>query len=307
MLKKFLISTILSLWCLPTLAQNIKLVVPFAAGGVADRVARLLEKTLMSRVPYTIQIEYRTGAGGIIASNSVAKHTGRDTVLLLHSASIATNSFNPNSSYDLLQDFLPVAKLGSVPYVLVANQQRGINYVRDIRTLPAPTFYAAGGPGSANHVAGELLAQTLNKELLPVWYKGESPAFSDVLNNTVPMMFVSTSVVAGYVQSTQIVFLAITGTQRNTELPSVPTFAEQGIRGLERSTNWLVLLANSTADQNIIKQIQNAIAESFVDLQIQEIYRRAGVEPDSAPIGRVKEFLSEEINKIRPFRSRLEK
>ena len=288
-------------------AQNILLIVPYAPGGVSDQMARALEKTLSNRLSYNIIVEYQTGAGGIIAANNVAKNSSKDTVLLIHSSAIATNTFNPNSTYNLIQDFVPVAKLGSVPLVLVANPQSVVSSIKQLKQLGIPSFYASNGTGSANHIAGEILQQQLNKELTPVFYKGETTALTDVLSNNVPMMFASVGVITGYARSGQLSMLAITGTQRNSKLSTIPTFAEQGIRGFERSPNWLVLLANAGADPVIISKIQTALAESFANSQDQERYQHAGVDPNRRPTVAVREFLVEEIEKARLMQARLQK
>ena len=288
-------------------AQNISLVVPYAPGGVTDQVARALEKTLSNKLSYNIVVEYQTGAGGIIAANNVAKNTSKDTVLLIHSSAIATNTFNPNSTYNLVQDFVPVAKLGAVPLVLVAHPHSVVSSIKQLKQLKVPSFYGTSGTGTANHIAGEILKQQLNKELYPVFYKGETIALNDVLSNSVPMMFASVGIISGYVNSSQISMLAITGTQRNSKLPTIPTFAEQGIRGFERSPNWLVLLANSGADPVTLSKVRTALIELFADDQAQELYRRAGIEPNRHPTANVREFLVEEIEKIRPIHSIFQK
>lgn len=298
---------LLLLFCFSTAvnSQTVKLVVPFSAGGIVDRVARAIEKTLANRLPYNINVEYQPGAAGIIAANNIAKNHSKETVLLLHSSAIATNTFNPNSTYDLVKDFVPVAKLGSVPTVLVINRQTGISDIKKLKQSNSPIFYAATGLGSTGHVAGELLKNAIEKDLIPVFYKGESNALADVLSNIVPMMFVSAGVVTGYTSSTQIAIIATAGTQRHTAFPDVPTFIEQGIRGFERSPNWIVVLANPGADRAVVTKIKNALVDSFNTPQDQEVYRRAGIELDPQPITNVREFLLEEVEKIRPFQSKL--
>jgi tripartite-type tricarboxylate transporter receptor subunit TctC len=292
--------------CTAVNAQTVKLVVPFSAGGIVDRAARGIEKTLTNKLPYNFVVEYQLGAAGIIAANNVAKNHSRETVLLVHSSAIATNTFNPNSTYDLVKDFVPIAKLGSVPMVLVVNRQTGITGVKQLRQTNVPMFYATSGPGSASHVAGELLENAVGKDLTPVFYKGESAAFNDILSNSVTMMFISASVVTSYVNSSQLYMTAITGTQRNPALPDVPTFAEQGIRNFDRSPNWIVVMSNPGADPMIIAKIKNALAESFASTQDQEVYRRAGIELNSHPTANVREFLLEEVERIRPFRTKLQ-
>lgn len=286
-------------------AQTVTIVVPFTAGGAADVTARTLEKTLTKRLPYNFVVEYQTGAGGIIAANNVAKKYSKETVLLLHSSAIATNSFNPNSTYNLLQDFIPVAKLGSVPMVLVASNNSNLSSVKQLQNLKESSFYGSGGVGTANHVAGEILQQQINQNLSPVFYKGELAALNDVITNTIPMMFVSINTATNYAKSNQIKLLAVTGTQRSKKMPLVPTFAEQGIKNFERSPNWFVVLANPGADVEVIRKIKTVVAESFNNAQDIDLYDRAGVDLNSQPVAGVLEFLAEEVEKIRPFQSKL--
>jgi tripartite-type tricarboxylate transporter receptor subunit TctC len=156
------------------------------------------------------------------------------------------------------------------------------------------------------HVAGEILRQNLCKDLTPVFYKGETAAFNDILTNTIPLMIVSASVAASYTNSPEVSILAITGTARNPSFPGVPTFAEHGIRGFNRSPNWIVIMANSGADPAVVTKIKNALADSFNTPQDQEVYRRVGIELNPHPITNVREFLLEEVEKIRPFQSKLQ-
>jgi tripartite-type tricarboxylate transporter receptor subunit TctC len=251
-------------------------------------------------------VEYQVGAGGIIAANNVAKNYSKDTVLLIHSAAIATNTFNPNSTYNLFRDFVPVAKLGAVPMVLVANQQSRITATKQLKQLNSQLLYGAAGTGTASHVAGEILRQQLNKDLAPVFYKGESAAFNDILTNNVPVMFISASTVASYATSQQVSMLAVTGTVRNPKLPNVPTFAEHGIPGFDRSPNWLVIVANPGADPDIISKVKAALGESVVDHQDVELYNRAGIEINRHPASQVLEFLTEEVARMQKLQHRIQ-
>lgn len=303
MIRKFLFLFFVFL-SITVYAQTVRVVVPYAAGGVTDRSARVIEKTLTRRLPYSFTIEYQTGAGGIIAANTVAKNNTKETILLIHSSSIVTNALDPNSAYDLLNDFVPVAMVGSVPMVLVSNRQTGIVNLKQLKHTDLPLFYATAGPGTALHVAGQRLQQSLNIDITPVPYRGESAAFNDILSNNVTMMFASLSMLSGYTNSTQISMIAITGTQRNADLPNVPTFSERGVQGLDRSPNWLVLLANQGADSAVISRIRSALEESFKDPQDQTLYLRAGVEINRKSFN-LQEFLAEEIKKVKPLKSKL--
>lgn len=168
-------------------------------------------------------------------------------------------------------------------------------------------FYATSGLGSASHIAGELLQTAINKELTPVFYKGESAAFNDILSNNVSMMFVAASIVSEYSNSSQVTMLGITGTQRNYDLPRVPTFNEQGIRQFDRSPNWIVLLASTGSDTQVLSKIRSALVESFAASQDQELYKRAGIDPSRRPTVGVREFLLEEVERLRPFKTKLDK
>jgi tripartite-type tricarboxylate transporter receptor subunit TctC len=286
-------------------AQTVRLIVPYTPGGVTDRSARVTEKTLADKLPYNFIVEYQLGAGGIIAANNVAKNNSKETVLLVHSSAIVANTFNPASTYDLFRDFVPVAKIGTVPMVLVLNRLSGVTNIQQLKQFNSPMFYATAGPGTAMHIAGELLQLKINKNIVPVAYKGESAAFNDILSNSITMMFVSSSIVTGHVNSTQVSMIAITGTQRNVDFPTVPTFVEQGIRGFDRSPNWIVVLANPGADRTMISQIKVALSDSVKNTQDRVLYHRAGVEPDHAPTVGVQEFLADEIEKIKIIQNKV--
>lgn len=288
-------------------SQTVQLVVPYTAGGVNDRVARVLEKTLSKRLSYNFVVDYQVGAGGIIAANAVAKNQTKDTILLVHSASIVTNTINPQSTYNLFQDFTPVAKLGSVPMVLIANKQSSITTVKHLKQLGRPIFYATAGTGTASHVAGELLRQNLNKELYPVFYKGESAAFNDVLSNNVPIMFVSAGTAMPYLNSLHISILGVSGSHRSNKLPNVPTLTEQGIQGFDRSPNWIVVLANSKADPATVTNIKRALEDSFVDREDIELYNTAGIDLDRQPLLNITQFLKQEVERTQKLQIRFEK
>lgn len=286
-------------------AQTVKLVVPYSPGGVTDRAARIVEKTLTNRLSYNFVIEYQTGAGGLIAANNVAKNTSKETVLLVHSSAVTTNTLNPNATYDLAKDFVPVAKLGSVPMILVTANQTSITNLQQLKQSNLPILYATAGSGTATHVAGLILQHNLKKDMFAVPYKGEGAAFNDILSNNVAMMFVSSSVLTGYTNSSQLHMLAITGSKRNHNFPNVPTFMENNIGGFDRSLNFIVVLANSTADFSILTNIKSALEESFKNKQDRDLYTLAGIELYSQPTANVREFLDEEIKKIQPLKNKL--
>lgn len=289
-------------WTNIVVAETVRLVVPFAPGGYGDKVARMLDKTLSSRLPYSFKVEYQPGAAGLIASNNIAKITGRETVLLIHGTTIIIGTFNSAATYNLDNDLQPVANLGSVPLVLVTHRDSGIRNIQQLKQTKLPLFYATSGTGGANHLAGELLNNKLNGNFTHVPYKGESPAFTDILSNNVTMMFASLALAQGHVDNPQLIMLGITGIRRHDALPNVPTLTELGISGFERSPSWSVVLANPGADSHILSRIKSAIDQSFVQ---DHVLWTSLLEPESKPTVGVADFLRDEKEKIKPFKAAL--
>src|SRR5690606_981159 len=216
-------------------AKPVRLVVPYAPGGTADILARDLAARLRTELGQPVVIENRAGAGTAIGARYVAQAEADGYTLFLGTSTshVVNPAVNPSGvGYDPVKDFTPLAAIGEVPYLIVTRPDKGIHSFSDLvnaaRQADKPLSYASAGQGSANHLAGELLANLLGTPLLHVPYKGSAPALNDVLAGQVDFMFDLTTTSQAHVQAGKLEALAVTAAERVSNLPQVPTASEEG-------------------------------------------------------------------------------
>jgi tripartite-type tricarboxylate transporter receptor subunit TctC len=280
-------------------AETIRIVVPFAPGGAADQAARVLERALTTHTQNTYVVEYRAGAGGAIGANYVAKSRGSDTILLIHSLALVVNSLQADSVYSLTE-FEPVATLGTVQLALITNPKSAVNTMPKLLATRDPVFFGSSGPGAATHIAGELFGTNTGVAMTHVPYRGEAAALTDILGNNITVLFTG----VGVSRDQPVTVLAVTGTRRSREFPQVPTLQEQGVRGFETSPNWLVLLANTTADQRTLAVIRSALIRALAE--DPELFARIGVDTDRQQLYNTQQFVNSERQRVQKILSRIQ-
>jgi tripartite-type tricarboxylate transporter receptor subunit TctC len=279
-------------------AETIRIVVPFAPGGAADQAARVLERALTTHTQNMYVIEYRAGAGGAIGANYVAKSRGSDTILLIHSLAVVVNSLQADSVYSLTE-FEPVATLGTVQLALITNPKSAVNTMPKLLATREPVFFGSSGTGAATHVAGELFGINAGINMIHVPYRGEAAALTDILSNNITALFTA----VGVARDQPVTVLAVTGTRRNREFPTVPTLQEQGIRGFEVSPNWLVLLANTTADTRTLAVIRAALSRALAE--DPDLFTRIGVDTDRQQLYNTQPFMNSERHRVQKILSKI--
>jgi tripartite-type tricarboxylate transporter receptor subunit TctC len=235
----------------PALAQGfpdrpVTLVVPYPAGGSADILARTVGQKLAAQLGQPVVIENKGGAGTAIGARFVAEAKPDGYTLLL--GTVSSQAINPAMSkvgYDPVKDFVPVSALASIPFVLVAHPGAPYGSVAELlaaaRQAPGSISYASAGPGTSNHLAGEMLASAAKLKLLHVPYRGSAPALADVLAGHVPLMFDLQTTSLPNIATHKLKPLAVTGSRRSPLLPEVPTVAESGLRRLPVTASGLSL------------------------------------------------------------------
>ena len=221
----------MSTWAATWPSRPLRIVLPFAAGGSSDLVARLLADKLGLALGSPVVVESRAGANGIIASESVARSTDGHSLLWVSAAHAINGSLYPRLPYDTQRDFAPVALVASPgPMVIAVPAALPVRSLSDLMDLarrkPGQVSYASAGVGNVLHLAGEMLAQQAGVQLLHVPYKGAAPALNDLAAGQVNLMFNSALAVAPMVKDGRIRLLAQTGAQRSPALPSdLPTLS----------------------------------------------------------------------------------
>ncbi|MBK7529488.1 tripartite tricarboxylate transporter substrate binding protein [Piscinibacter sp.] len=266
-------------------AKPIRIVVPFAAGGTSDILARALGERLQAALKQTVIIDNKAGAGGVIGADSVAKSAPDGTTFLLGTiASHAINPvLNPKMPYDAAKDFAPVILLGSISNVLLVGSDQPYKNVKEliaaVKAKPGMPF-ASAGQGSSQHMSGEAFRLLAGVELTHVPYKGSAPAIQDVIGGQIPMSFETATVALPHIQSGKVRALAVTSARRSKVLPDTPTLQEAGVAGFDVSS-WQALYAPAGTPAAIVKRLNAEIEKIIAEPEMKA--RMDGLGLDHSP------------------------
>lgn len=261
-------------------SKTIKIVVPFAVGGIADTFARVIGQKLADAWGQAVVIENKTGAGGNIGADLVAKSAPDGYTLLL--SNIGTHAVNihlmKSMPFDPVKDFVPIAHVLDAEGLMVVNPDVKAKTVAEVIALakaqPGKLTYASGGTGTTSHLAGEMFKSAAKVDIVHVPYKGNSPAITDLVGGQTTMAFATMPTVMPMVKAGRLRALAVIGSTRAAALPEVPTVAESGLPGFAVS-NWIGLFAPAGTSPEIVKRVN---AEVLKIMQSPEVVKRLETE-----------------------------
>src|SRR5262245_33403424 len=263
-------------------SKPIRILVPFAPGGVADNSARVVAEPLALRLGQQVLVENRPGASGNIGTQAVAQAAPDGYTLLLgYDGTMVINPHVfPKIPFDTLGDFAPVTKLGDATLILVAHPSAGVRTLDDLiqhgRKKPFP--YGTSGTGNTTHLAAELLKQRTGAQLEHVPYKGGGPAVVAVRGGQIPLVFTAIATAQQYVRSGRLLALGVPSAKRSAALPDVPTFAESGLPGFD-VTSWVGIVAPAKTPAPIVLRLQKEIAAVLQTQFVRDRYATLGIEP----------------------------
>ena len=262
--------------------RPVHLVVPFAAGGAVDTVARALGQKLGETWKQPVIVDDRPGAGGNIAADAVAKASGDGYTLLITTQGFAISpSLYKKLPFDATRDFAPVTQLTSSYLVLVCAPQLPSQSIRDLIALakskPGTINYGSTGTGAPPHLLGEVLKSAAGIDMLHVPYKGDAPLTQALLAGEVQVAFMPLAGVLPHIRSGRLRALGVSGRQRSTEMPEVPTFTEAGLPF--EFTGWLGIFAPAGVPRELVTQLQREIAKAIVAKGLVERWPAWGYEP----------------------------
>ena len=249
----FLVKTAGFLLALTTVAaaqdyptKPVRIIVPFAPGGLNDLLARTVGQQLSERLGKQFLVENRTGAGGVVASELVAKSPPDGYTLLIASIAHAVNPALYKLPYEPLKAFAPISIFASSPNALAVNPSLPVNSVREFVALakakPGELQYASGGVGGSLHLGFELFKLTAGIDVLHVPFRGAGPAVIDVAGGHTKAIIATITTLAPHIRSGKLKALGVSGTKRNPVLPEIPSIEEAGVPGYEAG-NWIGIVA----------------------------------------------------------------
>jgi tripartite-type tricarboxylate transporter receptor subunit TctC len=271
--------------------KPVRIVVPFAAGGTTDILARAVAQELTNSFGQSFVVDNKPGAGGNIGADLVAKSAPDGYTLLM--GTVGTHAINKflyaKMPFDPQKDFQPVTLVAGVPNVMVVNAEkaaaRHINNVQDFikyaKANPGKLNMASSGSGTSIHLAGELFKSMTGTFMTHIPYRGSGPALLDLVGGTADLMFDNLPSSIGQIKSGRLKALAVTSATRSSALPDVPTVAEAGgpqLKGFEASS-WFGLLAPAGTPADIVSRLQQETAKALATPALKERLQSQGAIP----------------------------
>lgn len=276
---------------LPAAADNypsrpIKLVVPYPPGGSADILARLLEQKLGAALGQTIVVENKPGAGTAIGADFVARSQPDGYTLLL--GTVSSQAMNPavvHVAYDPVKDFVAIAPVATIPFVLDLNPSVPAKSVKEFvawaKAHPGQVNYSSAGNGTSNHLAGALFNETAGIDLVHIPYKGSAPALQDLVAGRVQAMFDLVTTSLPMIQASKVRPIAVTSAARVPTLPDIPTLKESGYPDYQ-VTAWFGLFAPAGTPPAAIARLHDATAQALGAPEFKDKLAKMGMTPMAA-------------------------
>jgi tripartite-type tricarboxylate transporter receptor subunit TctC len=290
-------------WSQAQTDKPLTIVVPTAAGGGNDAMARTIGQKLGVILNRTVIVENKAGANGALASEFVAKAAPDGNTLMF--GYIATHAMNPalqKLRYDPVKDFEPVGLVGYSPTLMVVNPAVKAKDVKDLVRLlkekPDDYSFASAGNGTAPHFSAELFKMSTQTSMLHVPYKGSAPAINDTIGGQTQVMFPSLFTGAPFVKTGRLQALAIAGNKRSPLLPDVPTLKEQGIAGVEVD-QWYAIFAPAKTPKDMVVKLNLALNKVLEDKEIIKRIEGHGADVETSTPEQLGEMVRKDLVKWR--------
>lgn len=288
-------------WAQTWPAKPVRIVVPFPAGGPTDIVSRVIAPELSKALGQQVIVENRGGAGGMIATEQIAKAAPDGYTLLMGTIGgiAVAMSLNPNRGYDTLRDFAPITQSVTVTNILVTHPSVPAKTVKDLLALakssPGRLNYASSGNGTVTHLAGELFKLLGKVDITHVPYKGGAPALTALVSGEVDLSYENSLIITPHIRSGKVKAIAVTGTRRSQLLPELPTIGET-LAGYSAS-GWYGLFAPAATPKTVIARLNGEVVKI---LRMPEVVQRLsgqGAEPAGNTPEEFAAFVRGEIDK----------
>ena len=281
--------------------KPIALVVPQAAGGTNDIVARLIAPSYGDAIGTSIVVENKPGAGGNIGTQAVARSPkdGYTILLTINSAQAINPALYKNPGFDPINDFVPLYYIGATPYVLVTPPGSPYKTLADVvaaaKKKPGEISYASAGNGTISHLLGAMLNTSAGIDLQHIPYKGVAPAINDVLGGQVPLAFASLPSALNYIKTGKLQAIAISSAKRSSAAPDIPTIAETYPDCVGEV--WVAMFAPSGVSADVVSKNQQAMEKVMARPDVREKLAAQGLDLTPIPTARLGALVKDELAK----------
>jgi tripartite-type tricarboxylate transporter receptor subunit TctC len=291
----------------PSVAQPypnkpVRIIVPFAAGGSPDIVARIIAQQLTTQTGKSFIVDNRAGADGMIGAQVVAEAAPDGYTLLVTSSFVVNPSFHRTLPFDVNTSFEAVTNICAVDgFILATNPQVPARTVPELVALaktPKGVSFASPGVGNVLHLAGELFRQRIGAKLLHVPYKGGAPVMTGLIGGEVDMAFLLPHTSVSYIEAGKIRALGYTGAQRASFLPNVPTLAEAGVTDMELLGTWAGMFAPAKTPPAILDLLHAEVAKALAVPAMRERLVELGYRPIGNSPAAYKAYVAEQVTRI---------
>ncbi|MDO4723655.1 MAG: tripartite tricarboxylate transporter substrate binding protein [Comamonadaceae bacterium] len=286
----------------PWPSRPVRIIVPYAPGGFTDQMARLLQPGLQQRLGQPVVVDNRPGANSITGVAELARAAPDGHTLGVVIAAYAVNTtLYPKLPYDPAKDLRGVSLLGISPLVAGVTKQAPFQSAAQLldyaRAHPGKLSYGSSGKGASAHLTTELLKWRTKVDMVHVPYRGAAPALADLIGGHIDLLLdAPTNLIEHGGPQGRVQLIGVAGAQRLPAIPDVPTFAEQGIAGVEGST-WAALIAPAAVPDAVVQQIAQATAQILQEPAVQATLQRMGTFPQGLPPAQTDAFIAEETAK----------
>lgn len=265
-------------------SKPITIIVPFAAGGTTDILARIIAQGMGAGSGQSVVVDNRAGAGGNIGGQVAARAPADGYTLFM--GTVGTHAINAalyrKMPFDPVKDFAPLTRVANVPNLLVANPAQPFKTVQELiayaKANPGKINFGSSGSGSSIHLSGELFKSMAKVDMQHVPYKGSAPAVTDLLGNQIAIMFDNMPSAIQHVRSGKLRAIAVTTAKRSPELPDVPTIAESGVPGYE-ATSWFGMFAPAATPAPVVAKLNATIVKVLAQPDIRKKLAEQGRKP----------------------------
>jgi tripartite-type tricarboxylate transporter receptor subunit TctC len=286
----------------PYPVKSVRIIVPFAAGGPTDIVARTVGQQLTLAMAQPVVIDNRPGAGGVVGADLAAKSAADGyTLLLCSTGAMAINpGLLPNMPYDAVKDFSPITLVVTIPYLLLVQPAFSAQSVKEVvalaKTRPRQLNYGSAGTGTTSHLAMELFRSMAGIEVMHVPYKGSAPAATDLVGGQLQLLFDAPPSSLPFVRSGKLRAIGISTLRRTPLLPEIPTISEAGVPGYEVLT-WSGICAPARTPRPVIARLNATIVNGVTTRETRERFAALGADVVANSAEDYARFIASELAK----------